>query len=489
MAFDAAEADRQWRLDATLPGLLPRYLTTQRWFAGKGRTIARVGLADHAWLPAGADGTVITWVDVVYTAGDPERYCLWLGLRDAPGAGPVVGPGGLAADRWFVDVAADPQAMPGLLRPLAAGRDLPTARGGAVQFADVDAATAAVLVAAPEVRALASEQSNTSIRIGDRLVFKLFRRQQPGLNPEVEIGRFLTTRTTFQAFAALRGSVTYVAPDGTAATMGVLQDWVDNVSDGWRYAVSRLEDHLQRPGAWPTVREDLLTLGATTYAFHRALASDAAVPDFAPEAVSAADVEHWRRALSDRASRLSHRVAAGNAGEEWTAPLVQALRGVVEPGAALTPPIVGSGHFHRIRVHGDFHLGQTLKTPSGFVLVDFEGEPTRPIAERRQKHCALKDVAGMVRSFDYAVAVAGAVPDRMAALHDAFDLRSAFLEGYFAAAEGGAPAFLPGDDAARRRWLRFFELDKALYELEYELDSRPAWAHIPALGLLRVLDA
>jgi maltose alpha-D-glucosyltransferase/alpha-amylase len=144
--------------------------------------------------------------------------------------------------------------------------------------------------------------------------------------------------------------------------------------------------------------------------------------------------------------------------------------------------------FKKLRIHGDYHLGQTLKTPSGFAIIDFEGEPATPIAVRRQKHSALRDVAGMLRSFEYAIETAFDQPsDTSERLRTPPGLRDSFLEGYFRSAAEHRMASLAADRSAIAQWLTFFELDKALYELEYEVNNRPTWAHIPLRGILRAL--
>jgi trehalose synthase-fused probable maltokinase len=140
--------------------------------------------------------------------------------------------------------------------------------------------------------------------------------------------------------------------------------------------------------------------------------------------------------------------------------------------------------FHKIRVHGDYHLGQTLKTPDGFVVIDFEGEPARPLPERRAKSCALKDVAGMMRSFDYATETARAQGGTLPAT---LDLSRPFLDGYLSTAALHGAAFLPRERAAIDAWLDFFELEKALYEVDYEINNRLDWVHIPLGGVLRIL--
>jgi trehalose synthase-fused probable maltokinase len=337
------------------------------------------------------------------------------------------------------------------------------------------------------VRAVGTEQSNTSVRVGGTLVFKLFRRLDAGENPELEVGRFLATRTTFRDMPMLRGSVTYVSPRGAPSTVGVLQDWIESRGDGWSHVLSLLR---QRPPGRQELEEDLFGLGRTTAAFHAALASDPADAAFAPEPVTAADVEKWASGLQACAARVVDLVERGHAA--WHDEAQRLGRSLVdrrrEAGVlARAPGIDGArARFHKIRLHGDFHLGQTLRTADGFVLIDFEGEPARSLQERRLKHCALKDVAGMLRSFDYAVATA----DEQTRGRDADDLsgglRSAFLDGYFSSTATACP-FLPENRAVATAWIHFFEAEKALYEVEYELNNRPAWVHIPLRGLLQIL--
>jgi trehalose synthase-fused probable maltokinase len=168
------------------------------------------------------------------------------------------------------------------------------------------------------------------------------------------------------------------------------------------------------------------------------------------------------------------------------AAVIAAGPGVVRrlPGALASPG------FDKIRIHGDFHLGQTLKTPAGFVIIDFEGEPSKPLVARRQKQCALRDVAGLLRSLDYAAAAArGVAGDDAPEIVPLDALREAFLTGYYAHASGRGVRFLPADAAARDDWTRLFELEKAFYEVEYELNNRPTWVHIPLGALARLLGA
>jgi trehalose synthase-fused probable maltokinase len=491
-AHTAGDDGMTLALESALVERLPGFLPSQRWFGGKGRSIRAVRVVDLAWLPAVEGDEVLVCVEVDYNDAAADRYSLWLGVRDTPGEGPAIARLDDAGDmRWVVDAAAGSRAVSGLIGGLAEPGEIPTARGGALRIADLAPEASAALSVSPVVQALGGDQSNTSLRIGHELVFKLFRRMQPGENPELEMLRFLTTRSSFREVPSLRGSVSYVAPDGAIFTVGVLQTWVHSIADGWRYVVSHLERELATPGAWASMRAELFALGATTRGFHQALSSDSATAAFAPKPVQQRDLRLWTAEVAGRAAGVLPRVGHSQMSDDETTRLARVLDQVSSPAFTPVPAIEGAGHrFSTIRIHGDYHLGQTLKTPTGFVLIDFEGEPTRPLDDRRQTHCALKDVAGMLRSFEYAVAVAcERAPGREDGLRRAVPMASAFLDGYFGAAQDVPSVFLPAARDDCRQWIRFFELEKAVYELDYELTNRPSWAHIPARAILRILDA
>jgi trehalose synthase-fused probable maltokinase len=321
---------------------------------------------------------------------------------------------------------------------------------------------------------LRGEQSNTSLRFGDALILKLFRRVQFGPNPEVEIGRFLTERTQFRGTPAVVGSLDYQSPAGQTASLALLQTFQPNRGDAWKTTLERLRDVLQGADAQPSVQA-LARLGATTGALHVALAQPGGGPDFDPERIDEHDVAAWRgamhadieqvvQALSKRsipidAQLLMRRVDG-----------IQALRGAL-----------------KTRHHGDYHLGQVLETPEGeFVVIDFEGEPSKPLAVRREKRSPLRDVAGMLRSFDYArhaALRAGDADDaqrrqRATAWYDA--VRPAFLGAYLDAVRSSAPELLPAEVEPA---LRALETEKAAYEVLYELNNRPDWLPIPLAAL------
>ena len=471
-------ADRAGAVARLLAGettLAADWLMSQRWFGGKARSIDRLAAADVVWL--GSDHAPLAFVilDVHYgdtLRGEPvERYAL---LAEVDGNGAVA------------EMGTDPGSVRTVLQALIAGTPVAGARGGELRAGDVTDAARRDLGAAAKsiaVKPLGFEQSNTSLRVGSGYVLKLIRRVQPGEHPQLEIGRFLA-RAGFPFAPPLHGSLTYRSDDGGDHAIVALEGWVDNVGDGWRYALEALEH-----GAVSSLREQIFRLGAITAAFHVALASDHDSAAFAPEPVTDLDLRLWRDAVASYAARLLEIIEHDRA--RWpaeAAALGRALLDRRDEVAARVDTLGRAGDaasLCKIRVHGDFHLGQTLKTADGFVLIDFEGEPARPLAERRRKHCPLKDVAGMLRSLDYAGATA--VRRSPAASGAAATLRQAFLDGYYS--EPQLRSFLPAAREVSAPILALFELEKAFYEVEYELNNRPDWVHIPLAAVVDALDA
>jgi len=413
-----------------------------RWFGGKSRGIRSVSVVDRAqWIP---DST-LRLVEVGYADDGKETYVL--GER--------------------IDEPAVARALLDRFR----GASVPTERGGTLNFepthllASIDAQRAQPIVL------LKGEQSNTSVRFGDALILKLFRRVQFGPNPEVEIGWFLTEHTEFHGMPAVVGSLDYHAPDGSTASVALLQQFVTNVGDAWQTTLRRLRGVLDGDDPRPTI-DSLARMGATTAALHVALAKPGGGPDFDPEPVTDADVAAWRRAIH--------------------AELAAAVRGLRQHGHAvdetqLVAHADGIEHIRgasKTRHHGDYHLGQVLEASDGaFVIIDFEGEPSKPLAVRREKRSPLRDVAGMLRSFDYARHAAlrashSADTGRATQWYQA--VRQAFLDAYVETVRRGAPSLLPSDIAPA---LAALELEKAAYEVLYELNNRPDWLPIPLAAL------
>ena len=452
---------------------LARFLIRQRWFAAKTRGIAAVDVLD--WAILDPDGPLVLLLIAV--DGDPYYVPVTVTAEAAPEATLV-----RAGADAVVDAHHDPRFGRRVLAAIAAGRSADGRHGrfglrptpGWAFAPDPDALAG---------RRLTGEQSNTSVVVGD-LVLKSLRRPQPGLNPDLEIARFLTTRTAFRHVPRLAGWVEYT---GTSepVTLAVLQEFVPNVGDGWTHVVSTLAGRgatiERRPDP---LLDDVRHLGAITGGLHVALASDDRDADFRPEPIGRADVLRW-------AGEITRELAAPDFRRRLAGDPGQMADGVARTLAALEEL---ADVTVKIRVHGDYHLGQVLKTPDGFAIIDFEGEPARPLAERRQKQSALRDVAGMLRSLDYAAhAVAFGRPEaeRAAALAalTAWEAqaRVAFLGGYLRSLAESPALLAPATAEALRSACGPFELQKAAYELRYELDNRPDWVAIPLAGISRIL--
>jgi trehalose synthase-fused probable maltokinase len=461
---------------------LGQFLARQRWFAAKTRGVGAVAVRDWAILEAEGP-LLLLLLDV-----DGDRYQLPVTVAAGAAAGAAIA---RLDHESVVDAHDDPRFGQRVLAAIAAGRQL-VGHAGRVSFHPTPGWAFPPDPDAVPARRHPGEQSNTSVMLGGGLVLKTLRRPQIGLNPDLEITRFLTTRTTFRHVPRLAGWSEYEGPEGIA-TLAVLQEFVVNAGDGWKHVVGALRarmtereaDRAPDPARDPLIAE-VRRLGAITGGLHAALASDARDPDFAPQPVTREDVARWAADIRRDAEAATRPEAAGDepglgevgrAGIGRVADALEALLGTV-----------------KIRSHGDYHLGQVLKTPDGFAIIDFEGEPARPLAERRARQSALRDVAGMLRSLDYAAhAVAfGLAPDERAAAlrgltawEDA--ARRVFLAGYReAVAESPAP-LVPPSEKALLAACGAFELEKACYELRYERDNRPDWVAIPLAGIRRVL--
>jgi maltokinase len=302
-------------------------------------------------------------------------------------------------------------------------------------------------------------------------VLKVFRKLEPGINPELEMLRFLTSHR-FPNIAPLHGWYEY---DGQAlsATLGVAQKFLPGATGGWELAL----DRITADPDW--FLDQLGSLGAVTAQMHNALAMDASDPAFAPEEPSQEALSLLTATVDEDIERIFLRLPE----DERLDPIAGRGQDVRERLAARAQ-IGVSGRV--IRTHGDYHLGQTLFSPSGWVIIDFEGEPARPLYERRQKRSPLRDVAGMLRSFAYVTSAVEILRHSEAPPEFEDHARERFLSQYFAHID---PTLLPAGEAAVTNLLSIFELEKAIYELRYELDNRPTWVPIPVAGIRRLVDA
>ena len=421
---------------------LDAHLIEQRWFGSKARDVSHVDVLEEIPL---RDDVRATFVESVFGAGTHETYQL---IRSGDSAEDRLAEhAGLLAD--LISENADVEHDESCLRFRAL-----RAFGGL-----------------GEPRPVGAEQSNSSIVFGDELILKVFRRVEPGINPDLEISRFLTEH----GFAHIPELVGWYEIEGRNldATLGMLQDYVAGAADGWELALDELgrdpDAFLDRVGR----------LGEVIGRMHAVLGSDAGDPSFAPEEPSVESLglltatidEEIERVFLDLRDREEAAEIAGR-GEE--------VRDLLR---MLTQVALGG---RMIRHHGDLHLGQTLFHDGDWVVLDFEGEPARPLAERRRKRSPLRDVAGMLRSFAYAASAVELQRGTPAPEGWEQRAREAFMESYLGAAD---PSLLPPGQAATDQLLAIFELEKAVYELRYELNNRPDWVRIPAAGIARLLEA
>lgn len=480
--------------------VLPRFVARERWYAAKGEAIRRVALADHALLKHGKQSWLLALANVEGEGGEPARYFMPFALawEDEEERSRTLAPATIAKVRQqaqvgvLADATADPEFCAALVEVIGAGTELPTAHGRLV-FKPTRAF--AQLAGTPEARKPVmrppGSSSNTAMQLGQRLFLKTYRRVRTGLNPELEVGRFLTDVAEFRHCVPLAGSVEYVDASGVASSLALLQAYVENQGDGWSFTVDYVARRIDSRAADETFGDYAVmvqTLGRRVAELHRALAAGTD-PAFAPEPATRDDLRTWVRTIRNevRATlELLQRRRDQLPGEARAdADIVLAAREALV--AAVPVPEGDAGT--KIRHHGDLHLGQVLLRDNDWIIIDFEGEPARSLEERRAKHSPLRDVAGMLRSFGYAAAaaverVAADTPDREppATLAHAWEegARRAFVDAYREAAGALYPPAAAG-------LLRLFELEKACYELRYELDNRPTWAGIPLAGIKRLL--
>ncbi len=526
-----------------LEAILPAYLKARRWFGGKAKRLTSVRLVEAIPVPLDALEAFITLLQANYTEGDPDIYVLPLAVAHGETAARMREefPHPLLANLQ-VTFKGRPQGEPGILYDalyeksfnallldlITRHRRLRGANG------DIVASSAhgsrrwqneAAVALDPVV--IKVEQSNTSVVYGGHWILKLFRRIDEGVNPDLEIGRFLAEEVAFAHVPPLVGAIEYRRKSGEAMTLGILQEFVPNVGDAWGYTLDSLghffERALAHPGAqtpavpqkalldlhdedFPVLARELIgsylesarLIGQRTAELHIALASSTEDPVFAPEPFSTLYQRSIYQSMQSQISQvfqlLRHSLAQlpdntraeGQKVLDLEAELRRRLRSILQRRI----------NAMRIRVHGDYHLGQVLYTGRDFVIIDFEGEPARPLSERRIKRSALRDVAGMLRSFHYAsyAALFGQVPGIRPEDFPALEpwarfwytwVSAAFLKGYLSVVK--EEPFLPKDPIEIQVLLDVYLFGKAIYELGYELNTRPDWVKVSLQGLLQLL--
>jgi maltose alpha-D-glucosyltransferase/alpha-amylase len=518
--------------------VLPAYLRSVRWFGGKARHLQRVKISEVIPMDKEESAARVLLLETAYTEGAPDTYLLPLSFAAGPRAGQITSDlphaaiARLGVDETtgvLYDAVYDELFRANLLGMMAAKRRFHGRTGELValpgkRFRSLTAGKGVALTS----QVLKAEQSNTSILYENTLILKLYRRLDEGLNPDPEIVRFLTERAGFEGTPAFAGSIEYLKRGSEAVVIGHLQQFVPNEGDAWTYTLDALHQYFERvlaepadgqdapplpaslldmnPSALPKKLQDLIggiyldtatVLGRRTGELHKALARGTGDPAFEAEQMTT----HYQRSIYQSMRNLTRRVmqllqksmrrlpeqvqkrAAGLIDDEKV--ILAVFQSLLENKITAT----------KLRFHGDFHLGQVLRTGKDFLIIDFEGEPARALSERRLKRSPIRDVAGMIRSFHYAAHSAlrsyGSLRpediDRLEAWAEAWyvAVSGIYLNSYLFTVEDAA--FVPKERKEFEVLLRCFLLEKAVYEVGYELNSRPDWVIIPMRGVERLL--
>lgn len=454
------------RVDRIPSEELEAYVTRQRWYAARHQPLASATVMNA--VTVAVDPVVaVALVGMHHTGGTHDVYQLVVGERE-----PQDGPAAIAMVEGVevYDLAADPTRLVSLVEAI---RSSATFEDGDQVVVFRSAVGSEAFDPLPTAaRPAGVEQSNSSVILDERMILKSYRRLEPGLQPELEILRVLA-EVDFPHTPPLLGWYQHQGGAMTTA-LGMLQTFRDGAVDGWEHVLVALRD-----GRGEEILPAIAVLGEVTGALHVALGSRHDDPAFAPEDVS-------QDAIALLSASLDEEITEVFASLPEDDPKLDAFRHQAEDVRRLAGGIMqATGLGRRIRGHGDLHLGQALWLGDRWELIDFEGEPARSVSERRRKHSPLRDVAGMLRSIDYAD---GAI--RLLEGHDIPDgwrerARNAFWEGYAAVVESSG--LLPPTDQVRRDLLRLYELEKAVYEMRYEVAHRREWLQIPIDAIQRMI--
>ena len=536
MAAPGFGKDMFSNLKTELPAQLPAYLKGQRWFGAKARELRATEVVDFIALERDALNAVIVVVNVEYEGGGADLYSVPLVVSKEPGSkGEPGAPGkdtgsvltvsgrGGGETTTLSDALKNETFLSFLLDAIERGLvftgeagELVTSRTHALSMQETGAAGSL------RPRAITAEQSNSSVAYGDRLILKFFRRLEEGVNPDLEMCGFLTEKAHYQHTPQLLGALEYRGARGARMTQGILQGFVPNQGDAWQYtmkSISNFYNEVGKSSAGGSVAESqndaarasiapflesVGLLARRTAELHLALVSPEAdgEPDFAPEPFD----ENFQRSFEDALLELTKRVFRQLRQAQVRLP--ENAKPKVEKVLASEPQIIERVHAAlsgpiravRTRIHGDYHLGQVLYTGADFVIIDFEGEPARPLSQRRLKRSPLQDVAGMLRSFHYAahaplLASTGSVnvdASNREKLNGGAEVwakwvSERYLDEYLKTALGAE--FLPPSREEIMVLLQLHVLEKAVYELGYELNNRPEWVAIPLEGISKTLES
>nr|WP_284155388.1 maltose alpha-D-glucosyltransferase [Sulfuricystis multivorans] len=497
------------------------YLQTKRWFKGRNRPIQKVTLVEKGEWNTPQGSWFLTLIEVGFAEGDAQRYFLPMAICWEDEASQerlsALAPWMLAKVRQKARMGilygayGDEQFCRALVRGIGANLEIPLGKGR-VSFRRCPPFDALADGVEATISHPALEQSNTTVYFGNRLFLKGYRQVQAGINPEVEMGCYLTETAQFGHIVPVAGTIELMGSDGNHYTLALLQAYVEHQNDGWNYALDYVDRFLAERLADPngqkkTATSDhhgffralMATLGRRTAELHLALCRESDDPAFAPEPIEPADLDQWSREARtlavDALDRLEH--FRDGAGEEQRSGIDRLLAKRQRLLDHFAPQRLAGIQGLKTRHHGDFTLGQVLLAHNDFIITDFEGNPKRSLADRRRKHSPLRDVASMLRCFSYVAALAAnkATAERPADRHRLGplvqewekDTAAAFLSAYRATI-AQCPRFDTGD-ACFQRLIEFFTFEKACAELLDEMENRPDWLAIPIFSLLRLLEA
>ena len=531
------------RSKSSLERILRDSVRSRRWFGGKARAINNVTLFEAVPVETASDGrAMLALIRIDYTEGEPDSYVVPIAFAEGEHAARLatdpaqpsyarVATRESGVEGVIYDALWEPSFSQSLFNAVAGGRRLHGQAGELVGTPDNALAQLYSADSPLEPSLTRADQSNTSVVFGDKLILKLFRRVEGGINPDLEIGRFLTEVAQFAHTPPVAGSLEYSRDRDDPVTVGILQGFVPNEGTAWRYALDELGRYFERmladpekikekdlqpgktlldlaSGDAPEVAKETISiflqraelLGQRTAEMHIALASGVDLPNFTPEPFT----QLYQRSLYQSMRKLGIRTfqllrkRLAQVPEHARASAEMLIEDEAEVLDRYKAVLASKIDAQRIRCHGDYHLGQVLYTGKDFVIIDFEGEPARSLSERRLKRSPVQDVAGMIRSLHYAAsqgyfrqAQMGAFgPDELATQRVAAQLwyrwsSSAFLKAYLRTAAD--QAFLPKRRDQLQLLLDLLLLDKAVYELNYELNNRPDWIEVPLRGIVDLI--
>ncbi len=489
--------------------VLTEYLPKRRWFSSKNEKLGMVRFAYLTQFQPGR-GSRAVLAEVEAQVGDrTERYCLPLAVVDEVTSIPLAQQLALSRIRrgalvgYLTDGFAADEFTSSVLSMIRRSASI-RLDGDTLQFSKTDKFDEIELPQHLTIRRLSAEQSNSSQIIDDLLVLKIVRKVLSGIHPEAEISRYLTERG-YANTPPMYGEVTRVTADGTPNTLIVLQGFVRNQGDGWGWtldflaraaddSIAGVEDP-SHDDAYSNYASFACALGKRLAQLHEVFATANDNPAFRPDTVNEADLHGWATGTIEQLDRAIEALQAASARgdlDSATKALAERVISRREPLEALVRQLAARGGGSlRTRVHGDFHLGQVLVVGGDAFLIDFEGEPAKSMEQRRAHSSPLRDVAGMLRSFDYAGATAASRLEggsetttvRRTQLIDRFRRNAGedFLTAYREVLESSATPWIPRD--AERPMLDLFLIEKASYEIHYEANNRPHWIGIPLSGL------